>query len=195
MGVVVVLVVASAGCSAGEAEPSALPPVGSGSAPRVHASTAPTSQATPTAGAGLAPSTEPADVERALPSEASAFTRYFFGVVNDAYVLRQVEHVERLASPECGSCAAVIADIRRLMTQDHRVAGRRYIVASAAAAPALGDGRVIVDFRFTTDPYVERDTDNAVVKEFPAQPARDGQVMLERNKDLWRVDAIRLLDS
>ena len=52
-----------------------------------------------------------------------------------------------------------------------------------------------MDFRFTADPYVERDNGDSVVKQYPAQAARDGQMLLTRRNDSWRVVAIRLLDS
>ncbi len=190
---VMALAASAAGCSAGETEPSTLPPVESGSS--VPSSTpSPSESDAPQSAPSLAPSgSVPADAVGTTPAAASAFARYFFEVINDAYAAREARTVQELSTQDCGSCAAVISDISRLADADHRVAGRRYVLSFAEAAPPLSDGRVLVDFRFTADPYIERDAQDQLVKEFPADPARDGQMPLAPAASSWRVTAIRLL--
>ena len=187
-----VLWMAVSGCSSDEAEPSTLPAVPTASAGTTGAEPSPL----PSSGA-LTPrpstSARPSAAATDAPAAAVAFARHFFDVINDAYLERSPDRVRTLSTPECGSCTAVVNDIGRLAAEDHQVAGRRYIVESAEAAPPLADGRVVVDFRFTTDPYVEVDRQKRVVKDFAAEPARDGQMMLEPQSGMWRVLAIRLL--
>lgn len=190
-----VLGLLAAGCSTDETEPSTLPPVPLPSTSyRDGSSTRPTA-AGPSDSAGTTKLTVPTQTAGVTPAAASAFTKHFFGVINDAYLQRSAQPVRELSSQECGSCAAVIADISRLSAANSRVAGRRYILSAAEAAPPLPNGRVVVDFRFTADAYVERDPQGRMVQRFPAEDARDGQVMLEPIAGSWRVTAIRLLDE
>ena len=190
-----VLTWGAAGCSPGEAEPVTLPPVASESAgasgsPGVSGS--PSLTASPGEVEPSAPPSTPASGGAAAAS-ASAFARHFLEVVNRAYLDRRSDPVQELSSPNCGSCAAVIKDIDRLAAAGHQVSGRRYVLGAAEAAPALPDGRVVVDFRFSTDPYVERNARDEVVQQFPAEPARDGQMLVSPEEDAWVVTAIRIV--
>ncbi len=121
--------------------------------------------------------------------------RRYFDLVNDAYASKDAADVRRLSAPQCGSCAAVAEDIDRLAARSHDVEGRRYILSTAEAAPARPDGQVVVDFRFDTDPYVERDGDGALVQQFPAERSRDGQVLVDPSGGKWQIAAIRLVDQ
>ena len=170
------MTVVLSGCTSGEGDPTVLPPV-------------------PSASSTSAPLQVPPEATADTAQGAAAFARFFFAEINRAYSERDPEFVRRLAASECGSCAAVATDIERLQRADHQVAGRRYIVSSAEASPPGVDGRVIVDFRFTDDPYVERDDAKKIVKDFPAQGVQDGQAMLMRVSDEWRVSAIRLVNT
>lgn len=78
---------------------------------------------------------------------------------------------------------------------NHRVAGLRYKLSAAEAAPAGADGRIIVDFRFTDDPYVEMNDARMIVKDLPSTGTQDGQAMVLRVRDEWRVSAIRFVEG
>ncbi|MEX2290413.1 MAG: DUF6318 family protein [Mycobacteriales bacterium] len=151
--------------------------------------TLPTSSPTPS------PLSVPAEALAETPHGAAAFTRYFFDQVNRAYVARDATVVQRLSTSACGSCAAVVGDIQRLRREGHQVAGQRYKLTFSEAAPADSEGRMIVDFGFTADPYVERDSSSAIVKEFPEKGPQEGQTMLVRVDDQWRVAAVRLVTA
>ena len=195
----VVLVMAVAGCSGSEAAPAEVGPLGSGAAsasPTTVASALATasprtSATSPVQGGGSV------DVAPTVGNEqaASAFTRRFFDVVNEAYAQNDAADIRRLSAPSCGSCVAVAKDVERLAVEQHLVAGSRYILSSAEAAPTRADGQVVVDFRFDSDPYVEVDLSGVEVKRFPAETERDGQILVSRSAtgDLL-VAAIRLVD-
>ena len=195
---VVLLLAAVSGCSAEEAAPAEMGPLASASAEataRTPAESAPAVAPTesdsvpPVLGGGASATGQTAELE------ASAFVKRFFDVVNEAYARRDAADVRRMSAPECGSCAAVAQDVDRLAARNHVVAGRRYIVSFAAAAPARTDGKVVVDFRFDSDPYVERDSTGELVQDFPAERARDGQVLVDPALGRLRVTAIRLVDQ
>lgn len=168
---------AVAACSADAEQPRTLPPAPS---------------ASPTAAAALP---VPPEATPETAQGAAAFARYFFEQVNAAYERREPELVRRLSTAECGSCAAVADDVARIRAANHVVEGDRYALTFAEAAPADENGRIIVDFGYNATPYVERDAENAVVKEFPAESGQEGQAMLIRVDGRWAVEAIRLLTS
>jgi len=190
----VLLLSAISGCSSGDVAPAEVEPLSSGSV-RAPESLAPSAGAiTPQPRQGLdspTPTTQPSTSEEA----ASAFTRRFFEVVNEAYLKRDAADVRRLSTSACGSCAAVANDVDRLAEVGHVVAGRRYVVSSAEAAPARADGQVVVDFRFDADPYVERNAIGTVVQRFPGQAAQDGQVLVTTASGAWQIAAIRLVNQ
>lgn len=173
MAGLVALSLGVAGCST-EAGPQPLPPV---------------------------PSVSPAPSEMPIPPEAmaetpqgaSAFARYFFDIVNQAYASGDASTVTALSASECESCKNIAADVRRLGAAKLMVDGSRFKVAFAEAAPAEADGSIIVDFRFSSDPYVERAKDGSAVREEPAQVDVDAQVKLRRRGSAWEVYAIRTL--
>lgn len=174
---VLVLAAGLTGCSSQEEDPGTLPRLES-------ASPSP-----------AAPLPVPSEAMAETPQGASAFARYFFETVNRAYKARDPDIVRALSTVECGSCDAVAGDIERLRTEDHTVAGSRYLLTFAEAAPAEEQGRIIVDFAFSADPYVERDSEGSVVQDYPAQAVQEGQAMLTRVSGAWRVNAIQLVGT
>lgn len=126
------------------------------------------------------------------PAEASAFVRHFFSkVVNSGYAAVDASQVRSLSAPECGSCANIVSDIERLKAASTRVPGQRFKVAFAEAAQPEPDGSVIVDFRFSSDPYVEISSSGAVVQQQPAQINQDAQAKVRRSGSSWVVTAVR----
>ena len=167
---------ALAGCSEEAAAPPPLP-------------TAPTSSPTPVA------LPVPPEATPETPQGAAAFARYYFGeVVNAAYDRLDPTPVQSLSAADCNSCANIVKDIERLRDADLRVAGDRFKVAFAEAAPAEADGSIIVDFRFSSDPYVEKDASGKQVREEPAQKDQDAQVKLMRRGGGWIVAGIRTVE-
>lgn len=170
---VVVLAVSSAlaGCSA-DAEPRSLPPV-------------PVVSPTP------AVLSIPPEAMAETPQGAAAFVRYYFGdVVNQAYATLDAAQVAALSGTECASCANVVADVERLRDASVTVAGSRFKIAFAEAAPSDEDGSIVVDLRFSSDPYVEVSADGTTVREEPAQVDVDAQVKVVRQAEAWVVAAI-----
>lgn len=187
------------GCSAEEARPSTVPPlaVGSPSAsagPKAPSATQP-SQEIPdeTAASTDANVTSiPDEATHPTPEAASAFARYYFEtLVNGAYRTLDPALVAAASTEECGSCGNIVKDVRRLKASSLSVAGPRFTLDYAEAAPPEADGSVIVDFRFSSDPYVERNETDSVVREEPAQVGQDAQVKLVRRSNSWAVMAIR----
>jgi hypothetical protein len=170
----VALVAALAGCSA-EADPTPLPSL-------------PSVSPTP-----VAPQVPP-EATPATAQGAAAFTRYFFGtLVNQAYLELDAGPVRLWAGAECRSCENIASDIERLRGADLRVPGDRFKVAFAEAAPPEPDGSIVVDMRFSSDPYIETASDGSQVREEPAQVDVDAQVMLKQRSGRWLVTAIRTL--
>ena len=173
LGVAMVL-----GACSSDGEPRPLPPLPSPS---------------PTQAAALP---VPPEATPETPQGAAAFARYYFGdLVNQAYEDLDPRPVEAASTSACGSCEAVVSDIERLREAGLRVAGDRFKIVFAEAAPADVDGSIIVDFRFSSDPYVETDGAGKVVREEPAQIDQDAQAKLVRRDGGWVVDAIRTVDA
>lgn len=151
----------------------------------------PLPSATPTVAAAPSP---PPEAMAETAQGASAFTKYYFGVlINAAYASKDTAQVAALSAPECGSCANVVEDIERLERAGLSVDGQRFKLAFAEAPPADSDGTIVVDFRYTSDPYVETDGAGKVVRRLPAQVEQDAQVKLGRSANAWVVLAIRTL--
>lgn len=151
----------------------------------------PTASPTPTA------LSVPPEALAETPHGAAAFTRYYFAqVVNEAYTALEPSMVRELSAAECGSCANIVSDIERLREAGLRVEGLRFKIAFAEAPPADPDGSIIVDFRFSSDPYVEQDENGATLRQEPAQTNQDAQVKLvPRPSGGWIVEAIRTVGS
>lgn len=159
-----------------DSEPRTLPPVPSASSP--------------TASVPM-----PSEAAAATPEGAAAFARYFFDVVVDeAYAALDAARVEALSTDACDSCKNIVDDVQRLRSAGLSVAGERFKIAFAEAPPPDVDGSVVVDFRFTSDPYVERGADGGVIRQEPAQVDQDAQVKLVRRGSAWAVEAIRTVD-
>jgi hypothetical protein len=169
--------VALTGCSS-DADPRPLPPL-------------PPPSATQAAALPVPPEAMPA-----TPQGAAAFARYYFGaLVNQAYESLDPASVQAHSTSACGSCDAIVTDVERLRDARLRVPGQRFKIGFAEAAPAEADGSIIVDFRFSSDPYVETDAGGEVVREEPAQVDVDGQAKLIRRDGGWAMEAIRTVGT
>jgi len=111
--------------------------------------------------------------------------------VNEAYATGNTAGIDALSDPACGSCANIVADVDRLAAADHKVGGERFKLHFIEAAPPEPDGSVIVDFRFSSDKYVEVDASGNVLRTEPPQLDQDAQVKLLRRGSAWTVVAIR----
>lgn len=187
------LVAVVSGCSSSDAAPAEVEPLASGTVSATSTPQADTS-------AHRAPTTDQvgssAGVPHAAladtPQGARAFTQYYFAaVVNDAYATGDPSQVAALSDSACGSCANIVADVERLVDAGHRVSGDRFKLKFAEAAPPEPDGSVIVDFRFSSDEYVEVNAVGDVIRSEPPQIDQDAQVKLSRRGSAWTVVAIR----
>ncbi len=126
------------------------------------------------------------------PRGAKEFASYYFtSVVNDAYASGDPAQVIALSDSSCGSCANIVADIERLNNAGLRVEGHRFKLRFAEAAPPDTDGSVIVDFRFSSDAYVEVNTAGETRLTEPPQVDQDAQVKLLWRHSSWIVLGIR----
>ena len=71
--------------------------------------------------------------------------------------------------------------------------GKRFDISFAEATQPDPDGSVIVDFRFSSDPYVEVDETGKAIRTEPAQVDQDAQAKLAWRGTGWVVTAIRTL--
>lgn len=165
------------GCGADESKPTVLPPVpSSSSAAPSQAMSAPAAQ-------------------RAVetPEEAAAFARYFFAeLVNEAYRSLETSAITRVSADECNSCANIVSDVARLRDARHSVAGRRFVIEFAEAAPAGRGEGFVVDLRFSADRYLEVDDAGVVIRDVPPRSKQDAQAKVVRVNDSWVVTGIRM---
>jgi hypothetical protein len=187
---VALLVAVASGCSASDEVPAEVRPLASGSlesSPQV----VPSTQASPSSSPSSAQAVPQAAQEQS-PQGARAFTEYYFAaVVNDAYVTGNTARIDALSDPACGSCANIVADVKRLTDAGSKVSGKRFNLQFIEAAPPDPDGSVVVDFRFSSDKYVEVDAAGSTLRTEPPQVDQDAQAKLIRRGSSWIVVAIR----
>ena len=154
------------------------------------------SLAPPAASPSVAPvPSVPTEASAETSQGASAFVRHYFEVVNGAYANSDASAVANLSDSGCNACRNIVEDVTRLRQIDHRVAGDRFKLDFAETRPEDAEKRVIVDFRFSSDAYVEVDASGGVVQNQAAQTAVDGQARLARTDGRWLLFGIRLIDS
>ena len=186
---VVLLLAAVSGCSAEEAAPAEVGPLASATA---RDQVAPASSIASERPAVPKAEKVPTAAQEDSPQGASAFVQHYFGaVVNEAYATGDPSAVAALSDASCGSCANIVADVERLEGAGLRVGGSRFRVRFAEASPPESDGSVIVDFRFSSDEYVEVDASGVKVRTEPAQVNQDAQAKLLWRGSGWIVTAIR----
>ncbi|MDQ3610347.1 MAG: DUF6318 family protein [Actinomycetota bacterium] len=168
-------VVLLAGCTSDEKEPTVLPP---------------------------APSVSPSPPLPSFPLEAmnetsegaSAFARYYFDLLNQAYAGADATVVQRVTASGCGGCDALIAVIQRLKEDRQRSVGGEYRILSAIA-PAVIDGDVIVDVSYDRSAGQIVNEKNVIVESGAPVPRTDAQLRLIRRDGSWLVQGFRVLGT
>jgi len=137
----------------------------------------------------------PLEAQPTTPESASAFVRFYFEQVNGAYSTSDAAAVTSLSGPDCNSCRSIVADVERLASAQTSVAGQRFKISFVATAPVLPDGGFVVDFRYSSDPYVEMTAAGEVRRDEPPQIDQDAQARLVRQDDRWSLSGIQLVGS
>ena len=137
----------------------------------------------------------PSDAQADSQAGASAFVRYYFSEVNRGYQNLDSSRISDLGTASCNSCSNITQDIERLRASKLTVPGSRFRLSSAEASPPQEDGRVLVDFRYSGDPYVEV---SASGQSNPAEPAtvdQDAQAVLRWDQTRWSLLGLRLVGA
>lgn len=188
--------VGAAGCSADEAEPSALPPVASAGVPTLEPKSGAESgsSTSPTATAGGAPSKRsvPASspTASAAVEDASAFARRYLSVLTTAFQTADAQPLRALSDPGCGGCNNLIAAVEGAATANERTEGGVFAVVFAEA-PAPAGNEAIVELRYIrTAAEIVSATGETVVR-LPADPPLDAQMRVQRRGTDWLVLGFR----
>jgi hypothetical protein len=120
------------------------------------------------------------------PTGASAFARYYFGVIEQAFASGQVESLRSLSDPKCTGCQAYIDSIIRIRDADETAVGASFTITSAEA-PAFEGPEARVDVIYDTDGSQIIDASGQVVYEEPASDNNGMQVSLRRQGATWTV--------
>ena len=171
------MTVVLSGCTSDEGDPTVLSPA-------------------PSASSTAAPLQVPPEATADTPQGAAAFARFFFAdVVNRAYETMDTRTITALSASQCNSCKNIVSDIERVREAGHEVAGQRFVIEFAEAAPAGSDGDVVVDFRFSADRYREMDNSGQVIRDVAPRVKQDAQVKLIRSGDGWLVSGIQMVEA
>ena len=178
---VVAVVVVLAGCGQDE-PPSALPsvtPVAS----------------TPTGTPSAAPVVVPPEARAATPEGASAFARFFFDTLNEAYRTRDATALQAISHPDCKSCAVFVAQVKELRAKDQTLENGDYDVVDAATSEVV-EREAIVDMLLSRPVSRLRDRRGAVV-EAEGEPLdmRTAQMLVSHDNGRWAARGLRLFGT
>ena len=135
----------------------------------------------------------PSDAQADSQTGASSFVRYFFSEVNGGYQNLDPSRIRDLSAASCNSCSNITQDIERLRASKLTVAGSRFRLSSAESSPPQEDGRVVVDFRYSGDPYVEVSATGQSNEAEPATVDKDAQAVLRWDGTRWSLLGLRLV--
>jgi hypothetical protein len=123
LGAFLILVAA---CAGEDDEPGTLPDV----TPVSEVAPATT---TPTATPTVEPPVEPSNIHEYSAEGVEAFTRYAIDVINYAYQTNDVTYLKQIMTPECQTCANVVAAVEGYVDEGARVEGGLMIVEHMSA--------------------------------------------------------------
>ncbi len=140
-------------------------------------------------GEGPPPPPAPYIAEEESLQGASAFTTYFFEVVEHAYANRQTSHLERLVTPECAGCAASLGEITDARAHGERYqGGATHVLTAVVRDGEVDSGGTTVDATVTVEGRVRtNDVTGEVVERDRARNEAPFELVLERVEDEWRV--------
>ena len=103
--------------------------------------------------------------------------------------------IRKYSDRSCNSCANILNDIDRLALGDLSVDGDRFRLQNSEASPISADGRILVDFRYSSDPYIEVDRAGGRRAVDPGSNDQDAQAVLRRQGAEWRLFGLRLVPA
>ncbi len=166
-------------CGRGDdSKPSGLPPL--------------TSTTGSTTGPGLV-TTSPSAQGKArakTPAGASAFTRFYIGLINDAYRTGASEPLRRYAGPSCDSCTSIAAAVDDIYDSGGQAEGGRLSVKRIAATGLRSTSQPTVVVDIAVSPYRQIDGSGRVVDQVAARQTVL-LVDLEWSNGIWRIKGIR----
>ena len=122
---------------------------------------------------------------------ASAFTTYFFEVVEHAYANVQSDKLAQLVTQDCAGCARIVADIDEARAKGERYQGGATHVLAAAVRGDVDPEATTVDVTVTVEDRVRTvSATGEVVRRDKAQRDARYVVGIERVEDEWRVSAL-----
>ncbi len=145
---------------------------------------------------GPPPPAAPHIVEEESAEGASAFTTYFFEVVEPAYANLQTGTLEKLATPDCAGCAAYVEDIIRARAYGERYqGGATHVLTAAVRGDVDPDGTTVAATTTVEGRVRTNDVTGEVVKREKAQRNARFEVVLQRVDDGWRVARVDRLGN
>jgi Family of unknown function (DUF6318) len=172
----VLMALVLSGCSGGSsAAPATLPPV----------PVPTTSSASPAA----TPVSTPSGMDAATPQGASAFTKYWFELLNGAYQSADATEVIASSDPACETCGNFIQVVSGLAERHERFTGPVFHVISAEAPPIV-NGRTAVDVFYDVPRRTRVSSTGSVIKASEPSPATEITVTLRRANDGWLVEKV-----
>ena len=169
------MTVVLSGCTAGEGDPTVLPPASSASFSAPAAPSPPPEAAAETA------------------AGASAFARYYLGLISQAFATANPEVLRAVTAPGCEGCERLIASVEDLRMQERKRVGGEYLVREAAAPPVV-NGDVVVDISYERAAGGVVDASGSVITSSPPVPLTNAQVRLLRRGGGWVVQGYRVVE-
>jgi Family of unknown function (DUF6318) len=177
VGLIVLALIGACGGGDGS-QPSGLPPL--------------TATAGSSSEAGLVTTSPTAQGEARAqtPAGAAAFTRFYLGLINDAYRTGASEPLRRYAGPSCASCTSIAAAVDDIYDKGGRAEGGRLSVKRVAATGISPTSQPTVVADIAVSPYRQIDGSGRVVHKVAARQT----VLLvdvEWSNGTWRIKGIR----
>jgi len=171
-GVVLLGVVALAGCSSSSAEPQVLPSL----------SAAPSRSAVPSA--------SPTGKDAPTPEGAAAFVRFFYAEISRGFAERDPSIVSALSAPTCKTCKLYIDSIAEIRDKNQRLKGGGFkILFAVAPSGSVGTARVDVQYDFARAEFV--DASGKVVQTTPTTKGVEEELELIRVGGSWRIATVK----
>jgi Family of unknown function (DUF6318) len=164
-------------CGAGDgSEPSGLPPL--------------TATAGSSSKPGLMATSPLGEARTKTPAGAALFTRFYLGLINEAYRTGASGPLRRYAGPGCASCTSIAAAVDDIYDNGGRAEGGRLSVKRIAATGISPTSQPTVVADIAVSPYRQIDGDGRVVDKVAARQT----VLLvdvEWSNGTWRIKGIR----
>lgn len=172
----IAMLIGATACSGSEPAPTVLSPL-------------PSAVASPSPSPVAAPSLPPA-ARGKTPAASSAFVRYYFDVLTDAFNRRDASAVRALSDPGCGGCRNLIGAIEAPDKPGETVEGGAFLV-DGTASPPLEQGTTVVSLRYHVAAVRVSDATGSTLRNLRATKPINAEVRLRRLSDGWIVLGFR----